>query len=102
MIDDPGITDEFRALGDREYIVTEVVKTRPPKGMDKGNWYRYTIGHGSSPISGVRSGNLESVRRYAEKFAENLNLRALQGLSAYAVGRLQKKNQPTDGEGDDS
>ncbi|UCH41141.1 MAG: hypothetical protein JSU67_05550 [Gammaproteobacteria bacterium] len=91
MSGDRDMTDGFDELGDREYIVTEVVKTSRPKGIQSGDWYRYTIGHGSSPISGVRSGSLKSVRRYAEEFAENLNLRALQGYSAYAARRLQKK-----------
>ena len=91
MSDDRDTTDEFNLLGDREYIVTEVVKTSRPKGIQSGDWYQYTIGHGSSPISGVRSGSLKSVRRYAEDFAKNLNLRALQGYSAYAARRLQKK-----------
>lgn len=91
MSDDRDTTDEFNALGDREYIVTEVVKTSRPKGIQSGDWYRYTIEHGSSPISGLRSGSLKSVRLYAEDFAENLNLRALQGYSAYAARRLQKK-----------
>ena len=91
MNDNQDMTDDFSALGDREYIVTEVVKTSRPKGIQRGDWYRYTIGHGSSPISGVRSGSLKSVRRYAEEFAENLNLRSLQGYSAYAALRLQKK-----------
>jgi hypothetical protein len=91
MSGDRNTTDGFDELGDREYIVTEVAKTSRPKGIQSGNWYRYTIGHGSSPISGVRSGSLNSVRRYAEAFAENLNLRALQGYSVYAARRLQKK-----------
>lgn len=91
MSDDRETTDEFEALGDREYIVTEVVKTSRPKGIQSGDWYRYTIEHGSSPISGLRSGSLKSVRLYAEEFAENLNLRALQGYSVYAARRLQKK-----------
>lgn len=91
MSDEADNVDEFSTLGDREYVVTEVVKTDPPKGIHSGNWYRYTIGHGSSPISGVRSGSQKSVRRYAETFAENLNLRALLGYSAYAARRVQKK-----------
>ena len=91
MSDDRDTTDGFDELGDREYFVTEVVKTSRPRGIQSGSWYRYTIGHGSSPISGVRSGSLNSVKRYAEEFAKNLNLRALQGYSAYAARRLQKK-----------
>ncbi len=91
MSHDRDTTDGFEELGDREYVVTEVFKTGRPKGIQSGDWYRYTIGHGSSPISGVRSGSLKSVRRYAEEFAENLNLRSLQGYSVYAARRLQKK-----------
>ena len=91
MNDDHDMEDQASVLGDREYIVTEVVETRPPKGISGGNWYRYTLGHGSSPISGMRTGTLKSVRLYAEEFAENLNQRALQGYSAYAARRLQKK-----------
>ena len=91
MSDDPDTTEGFEELGEREFVVTEVVKTSRPQGIQSGDWYRYTIGHGSSPISGVRSGNLKSVRHYAEEFAKNLNLRALQGYSAYAARKQQKK-----------
>ncbi len=91
MSDDRDTTEGFDELGDREYIVTEVVKTSRPKGIQSGDWYRYIIGHGSTPISGVRSGSLKSVTQYAEDFARNLNLRVLQGYSAYAARRLQKK-----------
>ncbi len=91
MSDDRDPKGEFDELGDREYVVTEVVKTDPPRGTSSGTWYRYTIGHASSPISGVRSGTLKAVRQYARTFAENLNLRALQGYSAYSARRLQKK-----------
>ena len=91
MSDDPDTTEGFEELGEREFVVTEVVKTSRPQGIQSGDWYRYTIGHGSSPISGVRSGNLKSVRNYAEEFAKNLNLRALQVYSAYAARRVQKK-----------
>ena len=85
------MSDSSDILGDREFVVTDVVKTDPPEGISGGKWFRYTIEHGSSPITGVRSGNLKSVREYAEEFAENLNQRALQGYSAYAARRLQKK-----------
>ena len=91
MSDDSDTTDGFGELGDREYVVTEVVKTTRPKGIQSGDWCRYTIGHGSTPISGVRPGSLKSVRRYAEEFAENLNLRSLLGYSVYAARRTQKK-----------
>lgn len=91
MSDNPAETDEFSELGERRYFVTEVVKTRRPKGIQSGEWFRYTIGHESSPISGVRAGSLESVRRYAEEFTENLNQRALTGRSTYSAKRPQQK-----------
>lgn len=84
-------SDTSDILGEREFFVTDIVKTDPPDGSSSGTWYRYTIGHGSSPISGVRAGSLKSVKAYAEEFAENLNQRALLGYSAYAARRLQKK-----------
>ncbi len=85
------MSDSFDSLGEREFFVIDVVKIDPPDGMSGGNWFRYTIGHGSSPITGIRSGNLKTVRRHAEEFAENLNRRALHGYSAYAARKLQKK-----------
>lgn len=85
------MSDTFDELGEREFFVIDVVEIDPPNGVSRGNWYRYTIGHGSSPITGRRSGTLQSVRRHAEEFAENLNQRALLGYSAYATRRLQKK-----------
>ena len=91
MSDQPDMDDSSDILGEREFVVTDVVKTDPPEGVSSGSWYRYTIGHGSAPISGIRSGSLQSVRRYAEEFADNLNQRALLGYSAYAARRLQKK-----------
>lgn len=91
MSDDDDMAEDYSGLGEREYIVTEVIKTSPPKGIHNGDWYRYTIGHGSSPISGVQSGSLQSVRLYAEEFAENLNQRSVLGYSAYSARRLQKK-----------
>lgn len=91
MNDGSDTTNGFDQLGDREYIVTEVVKTSRPKGIQTGDWYRYTISHGSSPISGIRSGSPKSVWLYAEQFAENLNQRALLGYSAYASRRHPKK-----------
>jgi hypothetical protein len=85
------MTESFAYLGDREFIVTAVVETRPPRGASGGSWFRYTIENRFSPISGIRSGSLETVRRHAEEFAETLNLRALKGYSAYATRKDPKK-----------
>jgi hypothetical protein len=61
MNDDADMAEDYSGLGEREYIVTEVVKTSPPKGIHSGDWFRYTIGHGSSPISGVQSRKPQSA-----------------------------------------
>ena len=66
------MADTFDELGEREFFLIDVVEIDPPDGVSSGNWYRYNIGHGSSPITGSRSGTLQSVRRHAEEFAENL------------------------------
>ena len=85
------MSDNSDILGDREYVVTEVVATEAPKGNPAGKWYRYTITNATSPITGVRAGTKKSVQEYAEEFAESLNERALMGYSAYGARRLQKK-----------
>lgn len=85
------MTETYTELGAREFIVTKVVEIDPPEGTSRGTWYRYTIEHGSSPIEGIRSGTLRSVRRHAEEFAENLNRRALYGYSSYATRNMPKK-----------
>ena len=84
-------SESFEDLGEREYVVIDVVKIDPPSGESSGNWYRYTIEHGSTPITGIRSGSLKSVRQHAEEFAKNLNRRALHGYSSYAARKTQSK-----------
>lgn len=86
------MNESFDALGERVFVVAEVVATDPPRGISNGNWFRYTLVNGSAPITGIRSGTLKSVTRYAEEFAENLNQRALHGYSTYAArARAGKK-----------
>ena len=85
------MSESFSDLGEREFFLIDVVKIEPPDGTSSGNWFRYTIGHGSSPITGIRSGSPKSVKRYAEEFAENLNRRALHGYSSYAARKAQNK-----------
>ena len=76
---------------EQRFSVTRIEKTGPPDADSKGTWYRYVIGHGASAIRGLRSGSKQSVKEYAEEFAENLNQRALSGYSAYAARKQQKK-----------
>ena len=85
------MASSFNILEDRKFVVVEVVKADPPPGESGDRWYRYIIDHGSAPISGIRSGSQDSVRRYAEAFAENLNQRKL-GFSPNAPRAMQRKN----------
>ncbi|MDH5356801.1 MAG: hypothetical protein OEY09_20340 [Gammaproteobacteria bacterium] len=76
----------------RKFGVTRIEKTDPPEGMQKGDWYLYVIGKGSSEIQGKRPGTLESVTEYAKDYASNLNERAALGYSAYAVAKRTKSD----------
>jgi len=84
------MSEKTEKLLERQFAVTSIEKTEPPADETGGNWYQYTIGEGDSAITGKRAGSLESVRKHAEEFAENLNRRSALGYSAYAARRLQK------------
>ena len=85
------MSDSTDLPAERKFVVTEVVEADRPRGITRGHWFRYTIGHGSAPITGVRSGSLKSVTQYAEGFAENHNQRASPGYSPYATRKAQNK-----------
>jgi len=58
----------------RHYKVTSVAKTKAPSGAD-GNWYRYVLEGGRSPITGIRRGTLKEVTEHAKRCAADLNER---------------------------
>jgi hypothetical protein len=58
----------------RNYKVTSVAKTKAPEGAD-GNWYRYVLEGGRSPITGIRRGTLKEVTDHAKRCAADLNER---------------------------
>jgi hypothetical protein len=58
----------------RHYKVTSVVKAKAPGGAD-GNWYRYVLEGGRSPITGLRRGTLKEVTEHAKRCAADLNER---------------------------
>jgi hypothetical protein len=74
----------------KQFSVLSIEKTEPPANVEGGEWYRYSIGHESSPINGLRSGTLNSVKRYLEEYVETLNDRASYGYSAYATRKAKK------------
>ena len=47
------MTDSTDIQGERKFVVTEVVEIERPSGIKSGQWFRYTIGHGSAPITGA-------------------------------------------------
>lgn len=75
----------------RKFPVTSIEKTDPPKGVTEGEWYEYTIGHGTSEIKGKRCGTLKSVTAYVKEYARNLNQRSTLGYSAYAARKPSTK-----------
>ena len=74
----------------QQFEILSIEITEPPGNIEGGEWYRYSIGHASSPIQGLRSGSLKSVRKYLEEYVEQLNARARFGYSAYATNKGKK------------
>jgi hypothetical protein len=71
----------------KQFRILSIEITDPPAHVAGGEWYSYSIGHESSPIQGLRSGSLKSVRKHLEEYVEKLNTRALYGYSAYAANK---------------
>ncbi len=69
------------------YRVVSVEKSEAPEGLPGDNWCRYIIGQGSARIEGFKPGTVKAVTAHAEAVAEDLNLRATRGNSAYAARR---------------
>jgi hypothetical protein len=65
------------------YALARVEKTDPPDG-GTGKWYRYILENGRSTITGLRCGSVREVTDYATQYAEQLNVRSLNGQSAWA------------------
>lgn len=72
------------------FRIASIEKTDPPEGVSGGEWYRYCIEYKASPIEGIRSGTLSSVKQHLEEYLEKLNARATQGYTTY-VSRNTKK-----------
>jgi hypothetical protein len=59
------------------YRVVSVHKTTAPALGKPGNWYRYTIVAGKSRVTGLHSGTLAEVTKYAQECAESFNSRGM-------------------------
>ena len=82
--------EEEQDFGPKQFKVVSIEKIDPPTAMAEGEWYQYVIHHESSSIEGKRSGSLQSVKKYAEEYAQTLNQRAQFGYSAYATRKTKK------------
>jgi hypothetical protein len=67
----------------RPYALARVEKTDAPDGGN-GRWYRYVLDNGRSTITGLRCGSVKEVTDYATQYAEQLNLRSLNGQSVWS------------------
>jgi hypothetical protein len=84
-----------QAQENRKYNIQSIEEIEAPEGMDSGQqWYQYVISHGPSRIEGKRPGTLESVKKHAEEYTENLNQRATLGYSAYATRKPKQEKAP--------
>jgi len=58
----------------RRYHVASVNQAQGPSGAD-GDWFRYVLEGGRSPITGLRRGTRDEVTEHANRCAEELNER---------------------------
>jgi hypothetical protein len=73
-----------------QYQVIEVKKITPPEGMPGDTWHSYTIGRGTSVITGQKPGNLKTVTAHANQFASDLNART--GINAGSLYAARRKS----------
>ncbi len=72
------------------FSVVTVEKIDAPDGT-AGTWYRYVIERKNrSTIVGSRRGSMRSVKRHAQAFAEDLNLRIANGGKSMWSPRQKK------------
>lgn len=74
-----------------DYRVSSVTKATPPAGMEGGDWYRYVLEGGHSPITGWRRGSLSDVTEFARISADELNERRSGKSVSYQRGRPARK-----------
>lgn len=75
----------------RSFSLEEIEETHVPEGGGDQSWFRYVIGNGSSTITGQRAGTRDEVAEYAQRYAEQLNLRS-SGRSSTWAPRAKKQD----------
>lgn len=80
------------------FRILEVSAVAAPDGGMSGDWYRYVVSQGGSPIEGFRQGTKDSVTAFAEEFVTRLNERrcgiSTQWATAKRPGRPRKNVKP--------
>jgi hypothetical protein len=66
------------------FHVDSVEKTETPGGGQGQDWYRYVLTNHRSTIQGFRRGSRQHVCDYAAQYAEQLNLRTVNGPSTWS------------------
>jgi hypothetical protein len=70
-----------------KFKLESVEETSPPTGAEKGKWFSYIIGRGSSMITGKKPGTLKTVTEHAENIVDDLNSRSNRHGSIYVSRR---------------
>ena len=70
----PATEHRSREGSPRRYHVASVNQAQGPSGAD-GDWFRYVLEGGRSPITGLRRGTRDEVTEHANRCAEELNER---------------------------
>jgi len=77
------------------YKLARVEKVDVPETSGRGgqHWYRYVLDNGRSTITGQRRGSLKDVTAHANRYAEQLNTRALGAHSVWSTRRTDAKSK---------
>jgi hypothetical protein len=57
------------------FEIVSVERTKPPRGVEGSDWYRYIIVQGTNTIYGYRQGQLEAVKSAVDGIVAQLNER---------------------------
>ncbi|HSG63342.1 MAG TPA: hypothetical protein VLD39_00005 [Gammaproteobacteria bacterium] len=75
---------------DMNYELVSIDETKPPRGSEGADWFRYRISQGDNVITGYRRGSLRTVKRDVKTIVIGLNERR-SGKRKPAAGRPAKK-----------
>jgi hypothetical protein len=73
------------------YSLKSVEKSEPPRGMQEGEWHKYTLVRGKLEIIGIRFDTLKAVTQHAKELAETINARNGWSCISFADSAEPKK-----------